>query len=607
MTSSTQPPTIPLHCSICPKKPTFSDVSHLLTHVASKGHLSHYYKIKVKAAGEPECQTQIEAYDRWYSEWGVEELMSERMNLKEKKRTRTRATSELFPQTTPLFQVLTFTGARVKQSSTPAPDQLRRKATIPYDPRLSEHLVKHEHSPTPPPGFHGGQFATSFPSKMQTWASPLTTNTNYSSLYGHDYDSSEMFTTKSESVSGTFTPPPMPDPNLPINLSLDNDMTVSEASKLKGVYWPGMDIFDSATPEMKRKRNQKKDVSVLEQLENNSLGVEATELVWTPFGSFKKQKPISGSVTDSSPIKLDGSPKHNFLDRAALADLDPNAPRRRRRSPRKRAAQALYDDDEADFQEYLAHDRRTRKKTFDVYKETNEVSFANPSTLSTINSDYQPLQQTVQGDSTSTNLDFGKMHNDPFQTSYDGFHFDYQAPQSHNYFGGNLSYQSQLPTYNNHSVFQNDMSGLFGLSNAAVAQSNTGWMNGNSVSGPSMGNNSLGNNSLSDNSLGGNSLSNNSLSNNSLGNNSLGNNSLGNNSLGNNSLGNNSLGGNSYGNNSLSNTPLGSNSLSGSSYQSADDPFKQTPVQTNIHTHIKADDDNKTVTALESPTPRQIE
>lgn len=82
---------IPLHCSICPKKPNFSDVSHLLTHVASKGHLSSYYKARVRATTEDESRRDIEAYDRWYAEWNVEELMSERMNQKDKRRPRPRA------------------------------------------------------------------------------------------------------------------------------------------------------------------------------------------------------------------------------------------------------------------------------------------------------------------------------------------------------------------------------------------------------------------------------------------------------------------------------------------------------------------------------------
>ena len=84
---------IPLHCNICPKKPNFSDVSHLLTHISSKGHLSNYYKVKVRSTHEEASRRLIDTYDRWYGEWGVEELMSERMNQKDKRRTRARPAS----------------------------------------------------------------------------------------------------------------------------------------------------------------------------------------------------------------------------------------------------------------------------------------------------------------------------------------------------------------------------------------------------------------------------------------------------------------------------------------------------------------------------------
>ncbi|PKK43563.1 hypothetical protein CI102_13071 [Trichoderma harzianum] len=40
---------IPLHCTVCPETPRFSDVSHLLTHIASKGHLHHETQTKLKA------------------------------------------------------------------------------------------------------------------------------------------------------------------------------------------------------------------------------------------------------------------------------------------------------------------------------------------------------------------------------------------------------------------------------------------------------------------------------------------------------------------------------------------------------------------------------
>jgi hypothetical protein len=84
---------IPLHCNICPKLPNFSDVSHLLTHIASKGHLSNYYKAKVRASHEDDSRQLIEAYDRWYAEYNIEQHMSQRMNQKDKRRSRARPTN----------------------------------------------------------------------------------------------------------------------------------------------------------------------------------------------------------------------------------------------------------------------------------------------------------------------------------------------------------------------------------------------------------------------------------------------------------------------------------------------------------------------------------
>lgn len=79
-------PQIPLHCSICPKRPNFSDVSHLLTHIASKSHLSHYYKVKIRAATDHEARRQVHSYDRWYDDWDVETLMQSRLAVKDEKK-----------------------------------------------------------------------------------------------------------------------------------------------------------------------------------------------------------------------------------------------------------------------------------------------------------------------------------------------------------------------------------------------------------------------------------------------------------------------------------------------------------------------------------------
>jgi hypothetical protein len=79
----------------------------------------------------------------------------------------------------------------------------------------------------------------------------------------------------------------------------------TQGTRLKGTIWPGMDLFDSATPEQKRKRNQRKDNSVLEQMKLTSQAVTATECIWTQDGDFQRERDIYASPSiDGSPLPL---------------------------------------------------------------------------------------------------------------------------------------------------------------------------------------------------------------------------------------------------------------------------------------------------------------
>jgi hypothetical protein len=349
---------IPLRCNICPKRPKFSDVSHLLTHIASKGHLSNYYKVKVRASGDPVSRSLIEEYDQWYAEWNVEDLMSERMSLKDKKKGRkTLGKFNLFarpPLTTsgsghtstsasPLANTLRSNsgvcGRGTSHASTLHSYQHSPAASV-LDPRL-EHAIKQEQDVTPhlpsmtlPPfedqpyenrsnetrNFEARNFenrshhslASSYHLQYQPLEQPYYIPRN--DAYGHTAHPeppafhygepsrhnhyADPITISSNSRADPVTPPGYSDG--------DNDLPMPEESKdiakLKGVYWPGMSIFDSATPMAKRRRNQRKDASIVEQLESNSLDVEATESIWTPNGSLMKQKFITGLPSSSSPI-----------------------------------------------------------------------------------------------------------------------------------------------------------------------------------------------------------------------------------------------------------------------------------------------------------------
>lgn len=76
---------IPLLCSVCPDAPRFSDVSHLLTHIASKGHLHHETQTKLRSHQDLAASVALQSYEDWYSQNGIEALLVERMKAKQQK------------------------------------------------------------------------------------------------------------------------------------------------------------------------------------------------------------------------------------------------------------------------------------------------------------------------------------------------------------------------------------------------------------------------------------------------------------------------------------------------------------------------------------------
>ena len=110
---------------------------------------------------------------------------------------------------------------------------------------------------------------------------------------------------------------------------------------LKGVKWPGMSLFDSASFEEQRRRNQKKDDSALERMELNSVAVEQIERIYWPDGALKMARLITGNV-ESSPSRSPTPPpapskrRRNKASKAVLQDLSANGPRLGRKPrPRK--------------------------------------------------------------------------------------------------------------------------------------------------------------------------------------------------------------------------------------------------------------------------------
>lgn len=369
-----------LQCIICPGQPRFSDASHLLTHVASKAHLSFYFKLQVRSHQETDATQLLEEYDNWYNTNGLAQLLSERMTSKEdrKKRRKPQPKSAANPPPQHTQRVLRGTSSKTKPSVPSAPNADNAPNSFPeyLDPRLADapEQTHRDLDPTDAP-FHprydtptqltitgdpavkledaslelelvptiatfthngtqeGGRVARDiWPSIPQTPRTPRprTRRGGLSSTAGHG-------------SLDPFLDAGMPT-STPNEFDADKNRT-DEMARLKGIQWPGMDLFDSATQQMRRKRNQKKDGNVLRMMERTSLQVEPTELIFSPSGILRKERVISGNVEDDSPLKGETPIPKRRLPRpkkGALRQVDSNV----RAQDRKRAKKASNSTDE---------------------------------------------------------------------------------------------------------------------------------------------------------------------------------------------------------------------------------------------------------------------
>lgn len=220
----------------------------------------------------------------------------------------------------------------------------------------------------------------------------------------------------------------------------------SESTKLKGVFWPGMDIFDSATPEMKRKRNQKKDTSVVAQLEANSLEVEPMEMIFTPLGTLKKARMISGNPEDdeSSPIRGDTSPTRHYSNFTRPPLMPVPFDTSRLTSGSSSAYNSQYDvsrhllrslaDQRSDVD--FPYGPPKRKRNFEIFHD-REISFSNPAGFGLLNSEFHlpghsDSAQPSQSDTSRYEYKDHTPHHlyDPFHThsSADGAHEKENVP-----------------------------------------------------------------------------------------------------------------------------------------------------------------------------------
>ena len=363
--------TIPLLCKVCPKNPHFSDISHLLTHVDSKSHLKCYSNAKIRGRQDQSIRQQFDEYNQWYEENGIEKLLSQRILQKDSRNSHAKARA---PRDTADKPIKAPRKPRKKRSVLPqTPNEVDVKDSI--DPRLSQlqqtqpigQSIEADLPSESPPPFDIASLHSQRVPRRPPWSS-----------FGHERKTSPDLTSwdlgdraakfyATEAVVDCVESPRLGNTTYPDPLTLTGSFPFQRAStptstsnglntintspshcsqhsqqpsetspahmiKLKGPQWPGMALFDSASPEAQRMRNQKKKHSTLEQMELDSTLVQPVERIFFSEGTLKLERPITGNVESSPLMEPTPKPKRRRLRVnavAVLGDLSTNIPKRR--------------------------------------------------------------------------------------------------------------------------------------------------------------------------------------------------------------------------------------------------------------------------------------
>ncbi|KAK0655703.1 hypothetical protein B0T16DRAFT_315685 [Cercophora newfieldiana] len=321
------PATIPLRCTLCPKRPNFSDVSHLLTHISSKSHLSHRFKAELMSHSEREAQEAIRLYDDWYERHGIRGLLAERMAAKEQKKTgkRGRPSHHMEPSK---FRAVSKRTEAIKaepEDFTGATPAIARWSANSHS-SIRNHNAHHGY-------FDSSGYQTPVLKRSLSEYSMGTPDNMANSKYRRW--PSETETTESAPASEIRMASPVDD---------EGDL-----SKLKGVRYPGMGLFDAASEQARRRRNQRKDESVLRLMEKTSSIIEPTEYIWTDAGVFERTRDIYATPSlEGSPAKETYKKKRGRRASTTAVTAKPRQTRYSTRTAKQKNAPKRRDDEDDD-------------------------------------------------------------------------------------------------------------------------------------------------------------------------------------------------------------------------------------------------------------------
>ncbi|KAK3693562.1 hypothetical protein B0T22DRAFT_43200 [Podospora appendiculata] len=346
-----EPAAIPLKCTLCPKKPNFSDVSHLLTHISSKSHLSYRFKTELRSHSEKDARDAIRVYDDWYERNGIRGLLAERMAAKEQKRsTKSRRSSNAVKK--PRAAVRDNGSIKTEpEDYTESPPPIAHWANASHA-SLFGHNTRQEYFD------HAGYHAPALKRSQSDYSIPGTPDNMARRKY-------ERLTSETETTESAVPS------DLPSEMTefFNDDEDDDDSSKLKGVRYPGMGLFDSASELQKRKRNQRKDVSVLRQMEETSAKIRPLETIWTEDGEEQRKRGIYDSPSiDGSPERVLEENHKKKRSRRVTTTTVTTKPRQTRSSARiaRKAPKSRGGDDDDDDDDDLSLDQEENKDTSQI-------------------------------------------------------------------------------------------------------------------------------------------------------------------------------------------------------------------------------------------------
>ncbi|OTB03800.1 hypothetical protein M426DRAFT_173294 [Hypoxylon sp. CI-4A] len=304
---------IPLVCYACEKHQTFSDLSHLLTHVSSKAHLLELFNLQILSQRNEASAIKLRNFDAWYQKYKISQLVLQRYEARDERGGRTQGGDQTPKDATSgrATPRRSTRGNRARRGNLNTRGRTRRIHELSEIKRESDESV----------GFGDGYDLE--PSPIQSWQGGYNALAPHGGDLGlvHQADLQDFVGENSgskyeSSEAGSSFPSELITETTELNDDYDADLLVP-----KGRTYPGMGMFDSAEEEQRRKRNQRKPPLVLQQLQINSTLVSTREDVFDSNFSHQRTRDVyDDPSTDESEDDTDAVDK-----------------RRRRRGPQGRA------------------------------------------------------------------------------------------------------------------------------------------------------------------------------------------------------------------------------------------------------------------------------